>query len=76
MASTTEHNLEKLITALNHFQTLERACAFNLTDAGAMALPRAEGRLEDAAVDCGMDRLHGDLVGWASERVAAWLMAA
>jgi hypothetical protein len=76
MASTTEHNLEKLVTALNHFQTLERACAFNLTDASAIALPRAESRLEDAAVDCGMDRSHGDLVGWASERVAAWLMAA
>lgn len=71
---TTEANLEVLATALNYFQTMERVMVF--TPAEARALPRAESRLEDAAVACGMDRHHGDLTGWAAERVAAWLVEA
>ena len=70
----TEANLEVLSTALNYFQAMERVMVF--TPAEARALPRAESRLEAAAVACGMDRDHGDLTGWAAERVAAWLVEA
>lgn len=65
---TTEHQLEVLSGALNSYQYAERA----VVPAG---LPRAEGRLLDAAVACGMDYQHDDLVSWAAERVALWLCA-
>ena len=73
--STTDANLEVLATALNYFQALERTMII-ITAGNARALPRAESRLEAAAVACGMDRDHGDLTGWAAERVAAWLVEA
>lgn len=33
-------------------------------------------RLLDAAVECGMDIGHADLIGWSSSRVAKWLCSA
>lgn len=73
---TIDHHLEILSTALTAHALAEAAAIREPSTATFRAENRAISILEDAAVACGMDRGHGDLTGWAAERVAQWLVAA
>lgn len=74
--ATADHNLEILSTALTAHARAEAAAIANPSTKTFRAENRAISILEDAAVACGMDRSHGDLMGWAAERVAQWLVSA
>lgn len=69
---TREFHLETLSTELN----AHLLCGEFETCADPRHFIRTSNRLFDACIDCGMDRDTDDHVGWAAERVAAWLVAA
>ncbi len=69
--TTPEHQLETLSTAL------DAVLKARATEGGdPHALPRAEGRLMDAAIACGATLETPDYVEWAAVRVAEWLASA
>jgi hypothetical protein len=68
--------LERLSTALDAYTRASVAAVQSPSLETFRALPRAENALEDAAVECGMDRQHGDLTGWAARAVTRFLCAA
>lgn len=72
---TTEFQFETLSTELVAFQIASAMVRSAPSLVTFKAESRAMNRLEDAAVTCGMDRGHGDLEGWAAERVSMWLCA-
>lgn len=61
--------LETLSTALTAHAQAEAS-------ADPFALPRAENRLLDACIACGMSLDEPAMVEWASARVTRWLRAA
>lgn len=69
---TTEHALETLSTELN----AHLLCGEFETCADPRNFIRTSNRLLDACIACGMAYEHDDHVGWAAERVAAWLCSA
>lgn len=73
MTRATEAQLEALSTALDAYNRAD------LSDDGSFDAAndciRAQNRLIDACVDCGMP-VDGDEFNWAAQRVAHWLLSA
>jgi hypothetical protein len=63
-------NLENLMTA---YDAVVRAQFVEWNGSRETSPARLESCLFSAAVECGMDRDHDDLEGWAAERVTRFL---
>jgi hypothetical protein len=73
----TIYQNEVLSTALDaQLRAAARVAGGEFTFEAVSAEIRATNRLLDAAVACGFDPSEPDLVGWASERVARFLVEA
>lgn len=75
--TNTAAQLETLSTALTAYQLASMLADSAPSRVTVRAETHARSRLEDAAIECGMDRINEpSLEAWAAERVGAWLCAA
>lgn len=69
----TEARLEALSTELDAYGRAFAAANLKVTRETLAAEARAESRLLDAAIACGMSRDQPSVADWAAQRVVKWL---